>query len=716
MRIGYSIQTTSHIILSLSTILTLILMITHTVTFGNHTKIDSLNRVLIKTNHDSITYNCYLLLGYQWEAIDFDSAMVYYNNCIDIAEKNDWISKKAKALINIGFAYMYVQHSKDAIDFLLKGLEIYIETNDSTGLMNSYYNLGYFYATFEDFPKSIESFKKAEEFALELNNQTRLAGIYNNLGLMHNYIGQYDSANNYNFKSLKLSEKIGDKSVGYTHLNIGFNYHKERNLEKSLEHHFIALSIFQESGNKRHIALALKNIGDDYFDHNLDSAVRYYNKAYLIYQELNDLESISRYFMIMGNIYRKQNNNVAAASNYQKAIEIFPVEGSSKLLFAIYSNIIDQNLYLVDSTNINKSKLLSETINYAKIMNEIALKLGSYIMETRSYEKLYKVYAKIGNLKKAIKYAEQYIIAKDSLFSEQKQKTITELQTKYETEKKELEIDLLNSEKNLISNKLSQSNELRKNQRTFIYLLIGGFIVVCIFIIIIYRFYLQKRKANSKLTTQNTIISKQKEEKEVLLKEIHHRVKNNLQIISSLLNLQTKNIEDESLLTAMADGQNRVKAMALIHQKLYQNSNISTIKFKDYTSQLLNQIAGLYPGLIDVKREVVADDIELDIDTAVPVGLILSELITNAYKYAFTNKEGSIVITLKQREHDYILEVQDNGPGLPKDFDMSTASSIGLRLVRRLSRQLYGTSTYEYKNGSKFIITFKDTFVRKETA
>jgi len=201
-----------------------------------------------------------------------------------------------------------------------------------------------------------------------------------------------------------------------------------------------------------------------------------------------------------------------------------------------------------------------------------------------------------------------------------------------------------------------------------------------------------------------------------LLKEIHHRVKNNLQIISSLLNLQTKNIKDKSTLSAMADGQNRVMAMALIHQKLYQNSDISSIIFKDYTSQLLNQIAGLYPELKDVKREVVSGDIELDIDTAVPVGLILSELITNAYKYAFTNGKGSIVITLKQTENNYILEVQDNGPGLPKDFDLSTASSIGLRLIRRLSRQLYGTSTYEYKNGSRFIITFKDTLGRKQTA
>lgn len=701
---------------SLIYLVLLLLLFDYTIVYGKQTKIDSLTRVLAEASHDSTIYNAYLNLGHQWEAIDFDSAMVYYNNSIGIAEKNNWPSKKAKALINIGFAYMYVQYSKDALEFLLEGLELYIEANDSTGIMNSYYNLGYFYGTFEDFPKSIESFRKAEKFAIELNHEKRLAGIYNNLGLMYNYSGLYDKANTYNFKSLKLSEKIGDKSVGYTHLNIGLNYSKEGNFEKSLEHHFKALAIFQESGEKRYIALCLKNIGDDYSDHNLDSAVQYFNKAYLIYLELKDLESISRYFMVIGNINMEQNNTTDATVNYQKAIDIFPEDGSRKLLFAIYSNIIDLNLYMIDSTNVNKPNLLNETINYAKKMNQIALELGSYIMEVESFEKLYKTYNKIGDSEQAIKYAIQYIIAKDSLFSEQKQKTVAELQTKYETEKKELEIQVLNSDNELVSARLTQNDLKRKKQVILIYVLIVGFILVIVFLFIINKFYLQTKKANSKLITQNTIISKQKEEKEVLLKEIHHRVKNNLQIISSLLNLQTKNIEDESMLSAIADGQNRVKAMALIHQKLYQNSNISRINFKDYTSQLLNQIAGLYPELKDVKREVVAHDIELDIDTAIPIGLILSELITNAYKYAFTNDKGSIVITLKQMEHDYILEVRDNGPGLPKDFDLSTATSIGLRLVRRLSQQLYGTSTYEYKDGSRFIITFKDTISRKETA
>ncbi len=699
---------------SLTFLILSVLLMHYSIVYGNNSKIDSLNKALTEASNDSIRYEINLNIALQLEATDFDSAMIYYNNCIDIANTNNWTSKKAQAFINIGYAYMYEKHSKRAGEFLSEGLKLYMEANDSVGIMRSYYNLGYFYGTFEDFPKAIENFRKAEEFAQVLKQEKLLANIFNNLGLMYNYIGQYYLANKYNFKSLELSEKNGDKAVGYTHINIGLNFREEGNFEESIEYHLKALAIFKESGEKQNIALSLKSIGDDYFDYNLDSAIRYYNKAYLIYKELNDIVSISRHFMLLGNINYKRNNLKAADSNYKKAIEIFPANGSRKLLFSIYSNIVELNLHLIDSVGANRLQLLRETLSYANKMNEIALEIGSFKMETESYEKLYRTYMKFGDSQQAIIYAQKYIHAKDSHFSEQKQKTITELQTKYETDKKELEISLLNTEKELINTELAQSDSQRKIQLITIHVLIIGFVVVFIFIFIILKFYRQTKRSNSKLVSQHDIISKQKEEKEVLLKEIHHRVKNNLQLISSLLNLQTQNIEDESIISAIADSQSRIEAMVLIHQKLYLGANISSVDFKDYTLQLLDQISGLYPELKEVERKVIAHDIKLDIDTSVPIGLILSELITNAFKYSFANKKGSIVITLTKDEHDYVLVVHDSGPGLPKDFDPSTTSSIGLHLVRRLSRQLYGTSRYEYENGSKFIINFTDTLGRRK--
>jgi len=677
---------------------------------------DSLKLIFQSTKSDTVAFNTLLKLGDNWKSISLDSAMYYYNKALKLTLQNNWMDKKAKVLVNVGLAYFKSPHPKVSIGYLQKSLVIYKVVDDKKGQMNAYYYLGYLYATFEDFTKAIENFHRAVGLASELENESRLADLYNDLGLINYYIGQYDKANEYIMKSLEINNKTGGKKLDTSYINMVLLYTEHGSPEKNLKYYFKVLKIFLKSKDKQYIALAYKSIGDDYRDmHQFDSAKKYYGRAYVLYKELGDHVSLSCYYMDMATIYQKQGMLKKAALIYRQALDTLPENGSRKLLFAIYSNIVDLNLILADSSINNKVRLRHQAIAYAVEMKQIAHDLGSVSMEIESYEKLYKVHLKSGNTKYALEYADKYIVSKDSLSSLQKQETFANMQTKYETEKKELQIDHLYSEKKLLSKNIEQDKVLRKSQYIVIYLLLLGFIVTFVFGIILYKFYRQTKIANIRLIVQKDIIFKQNEEKEVLLKEIHHRVKNNLQIISSLLNLQTKDVEDASALSAIADGQSRVRAMALIHQKLYQNNDISTVKLNEYIAQLLNEIAGLYPELSNVKREICVSGIELDVDTAIPVGLILSELITNAYKYAFAGGEGTIALTLIQTEYNYVLTVRDSGPGLPKGFDMSAASSVGLRLIRRLSRQLYGITTYEYENGSKFVVIFKDAFLRKKT-
>ena len=235
-------------------------------------------------------------------------------------------------------------------------------------------------------------------------------------------------------------------------------------------------------------------------------------------------------------------------------------------------------------------------------------------------------------------------------------------------------------------------------------------------IFLIYRLYRQKRISLEELSIKNKQISKEQEKNEILLKEIHHRVKNNLQVISSLLDLQSQNIVDDTALSAVTDGQTRVKSMALIHQNLYQNENIGSISFNDYVTQLNNQIASIYGPNEQIKFTISTESKDLDIDTSIPLGLILNELISNAYKYAFQEKEnGEITIDLKEKEDgEFELIVKDNGIGLPNHFDINTAKSLGLRLVRRLCKQLYGSVSYSYVNGAIFKIQFKNTIARNK--
>ena len=200
-------------------------------------------------------------------------------------------------------------------------------------------------------------------------------------------------------------------------------------------------------------------------------------------------------------------------------------------------------------------------------------------------------------------------------------------------------------------------------------------------------------------------------EKEALLKEIHHRVKNNLQIISSLLNIQTENVTDKNVIGVVKESQSRVKAMALIHQLLYQDKDLTKIDFSTYLPRLVTAVSSIFKMTEqDIEVKIDATNISFAIDMAIPLGLITTELVSNAFKYAFTGKKkGQIEIRLQAvSEKKYQLSVADNGIGLPAGLDFNSLDSMGLRLVKILTNQLMGVFTYQYNKGSVFIVEFSE--------
>jgi len=201
------------------------------------------------------------------------------------------------------------------------------------------------------------------------------------------------------------------------------------------------------------------------------------------------------------------------------------------------------------------------------------------------------------------------------------------------------------------------------------------------------------------------------QEKEVFLKEIHHRVKNNLQIISSLLNLQSRSIQDKQHLEILKDSQSRVRAMALIHEKLYQAKDLARINFAGYIRDLAANLFRSYKGksdIITLKSNI--DNVLVGIDAAVPCGLIINELVSNALKHAFpTDKKGEICISLSSNpDRKLVLVVSDNGVGLPTDLDFQNTTSLGLQLVSTLTAQLRGTVELNSNGGTEFKITFSN--------
>ena len=197
-------------------------------------------------------------------------------------------------------------------------------------------------------------------------------------------------------------------------------------------------------------------------------------------------------------------------------------------------------------------------------------------------------------------------------------------------------------------------------------------------------------------------------EKEVLLKEIHHRVKNNLQVISSILNLQSSFVKDEKTLEILDESRNRIRSMAIIHENLYRTTNFSSIDFSSYLQNLcINLISSyhVYSGVVEFKDEM--EKVDLVLDQAIPCGLLVNELITNSIKYAFPTKQaGEITVGLVEKEDVIYLRIEDNGIGLPKDFDMMKTDTLGLQLVSTLVEQLDGEITVGNHQGTKYLITF----------
>lgn len=237
---------------------------------------------------------------------------------------------------------------------------------------------------------------------------------------------------------------------------------------------------------------------------------------------------------------------------------------------------------------------------------------------------------------------------------------------------------------------------------------------------------------NAHLTSNNTIsgmimdiserkrneekIKKSLEEKELLLNEIHHRVKNNLQIISSLLNLQEQYVtEHPAAINVLKESQNRVVSMAMIHEMLYQSKDINRISLSDYIGNLVTTLSHSY-GKNNIEMIIDVEEAYLNIETAVPCGLIINELVSNSFKHAFPDQHGKLSIYLDSQNKNYQLVISDDGVGFPEDVDFQNVeSSLGLKLVNILVKQIDGSIEVDRTSGTKFFINFKEQEYKKRT-
>ncbi|NNK74662.1 MAG: histidine kinase, partial [Maribacter sp.] len=465
----------------------------------------------------------------------------------------------------------------------------------------------------------------------------------------------------------------------------------------------------------------------------------------------DDLYSLAEYHNNIGNYLRLDNSPAVALSKFKEAkghLTVFLnnitlVKTESELIKAkSLMGVIDGNIgkcnsalgqfeiaipYLESSikaiTENSNGKFSSEIIenkleiancylqleNYEKAVEYLSSDLNSnktdHILQRNRLLSSY--YDKTGDFQNSASYLKRNMRIRDSIDTNESELRKQQLAYVMGKEMANKDAMLEERKKDLEQQRLEMSAQDEKINLVFISLvftLLG-------FAGLVYA-YLKSIKNQRLIAEQKHIIENSLIEKDSLLKEIHHRVKNNLQMVSSLLSLQTKNTRSKAAIEALEEGKSRVKAMALIHQKLYQNDDLSVIEMQGYIESLINSVQSVYKkGGHNINITIDAEGVELDIDRAIPFGLMLNELVSNSFKYAFPHDEenGKIYIHIrKQNEQEGFFEYTDNGIGLPEDTDERAQSSMGIRLMNRLANQLQtNLNVDKTSEGVRFWFNFK---------
>lgn len=397
----------------------------------------------------------------------------------------------------------------------------------------------------------------------------------------------------------------------------------------------------------------------------------------------------------------KNNQTAEAEYNYLKMIELYENEVPSLFLIDLSEAYFQTGIFYQKHQKLDKAKsYFHKSLNFPKGIVEL-----NQIKEVNL--SLFKIDSAQGNYLSSIHHFQLYKDLNDSIFNEKKNKQIEELQVLYGLEKKEKELSGLKLDMVQEKGKTNQAiNMIKWGSGLVILLLIGLFLF--------WKSYQSKQKNNKLLESQkneidlkNNALHKLVGEKESLMKEIHHRVKNNLQIVMSLLRSQSSTLTNEEAFEAIQKSQQRLYAISLLHQKLYMTDIVREIEMKSYIDGLLENFNDTFDlsDRIDFKMDI--ESVYLHETQAISVGLILNETVTNAIKYAFPNQnKGTITIKLKPYLLKMILEISDNGIGLPSDFDLKTVSTLGTTLIKGLAEQLNGQAMFENQNGLTVRIEF----------
>ena len=523
-----------------------------------------------------------------------------------------------------------------------------------------------------DHPNSDEATRYAKQslqIALEINDLVLQAQAWEEIGAIEQRLGNKNNALDATFKALYIYDSLKlPEPQAASYIQIASHHIGEKEYVVGIKYLKSAEKIYTNTKSDLFLGYTLTNLGEAYrFAGQLENAIASLTKALELNKSLKK-DVIEGYALgNLGMVYAKQNKFAKAKTFLTKAITITNTledAYSTSIFTAELGSIYEkEGDFLLSESKFNEAFTMAKDAGLKEQIRDFSASLSTFYENSNRYSE-------------ALQYQKVYQQYQDSLVNKENIQKNEQLKASYEVSKRESEISILN-----IKN---------TNQKRWGIALVSGFVIVLFLAYLLYRGNRKIKKSNQILSDQKELISKREQEKALLLQELNHRVKNNLQMIASLLNLQSRELTNHPAQEAILSGKLRVEALSLVHRKLYQEGVDTKIPLKDYIQEL---VLGLFEGY-DAKfsPNFSIADISIGIDVAIPLALIINEMVINSLKYAYEGIENPLlkIIIMQETVEDLHLQVIDNGVGFTK-IDNVKNNSFGIKLITSLIEQLEGT-------------------------
>lgn len=538
-----------------------------------------------------------------------------------------------------------------------------------------------------------------------------------------------DSISFYEQKAFEISEKIGYE-YGITHAltSFGLIYRIKGDYPKALANFFKALAIYEKNKDEYHILVQISNVATVYyFQGESEKAKVYFLRAIALSKKIGDKNIESDNLCNMSGLYNDEQDYVNAEKCLREALQIDREmeneQGEAHVLADLGQLYISMREYNKALSYAEEALVISKKLDYIvlipvsyKILAQASFGLNKikdaetyFLKALASAEEqldmndkmqieaaLSEFYEQTGRPGKAFLHYKAQIQYRDSMYNQENTRKLVETEMNYTFDKKQAALKFENDK---IVYLLEAENKLHKQWRFFF--------IILILLALIALFFVKRAYDNKKKLAR--LLEAEDQRKDVLLQEVHHRINNNLQIISSLLTLQASHADNEKLSEYLVQSQNRIQSLSALHELLYDTNAPLEINMKDYISKVLDfhrDVASSLPQAIRIEAKV--ESVDFPTGLAVPIALVINELVTNAIKYAFAGKQqGVINVSLRKNEPEnkWMVTVEDNGIGFPPDTDRRK-DSLGLKLVNIMTRQIGGLFEAKNENGAHFNLIF----------